>query len=88
MFNNTFQLTITFNNSQIKTVKTIKYLGILLDQKLQFKYNISMLESKLSRFLGILYKKIVFTQKCFKKTKFYFFHSYLNFLLIIQDLII
>jgi len=57
---------LTLEDSVIETEATAKYLGILIDSKLNFKYHLNfklnfkyhlnLVESKLSRAVGILYK--------------------------------
>ena len=77
-------LNISYNHSPVKVVNSVKYLGIVLDNKLQFKQHIALLESKLSRSLGILFKTKSFLPKDILKRLYYaFIHSHLNFGLII-----
>ena len=77
-------LNISYNHSPVKVVNSVKYLGIVLDNKLQFKQHIALLESKLSRSLGILFKTKSFLPKDILKKLYYaFIHSHLNFGLII-----
>ena len=47
---------IILNNVDIKRVEYVKYLGVLLDNKLNWKAHVSGLCSKLSRVCGIFYK--------------------------------
>ena len=47
---------ISLNNVDIKRVEYVKYLGVLLDNKLNWKAHVSNLCSKLSRVYGIFYK--------------------------------
>ena len=47
---------ISLNNVDIKRVKYVKYLGVLLDNKLNWKAHVTGLCSKLSRVCGIFYK--------------------------------
>jgi len=54
---------ISYKQTKIELVHIVKYLGIYLDNKLQFKHHIGMLETKLSRLLGILYKTKSFIPK-------------------------
>ena len=62
----------------------MKYLGIILDNQLLFKQHIKMLESKLSRYVGILFKLKSFLPKYILSKIYYaFIHSYLNYGLII-----
>ena len=77
-------LNISYNHSPVKVVNSVKYLGIVLDNKLQFKQHIALLESKLSRSLGFLFKTKSFLPKDILKKLYYaFIHSHLNFGLII-----
>ena len=62
----------------------MKYLGIILDNQLLFKQHVKMLESKLSRYVGILFKLKSFLPKYILSKIYYAFtHSYLNYGLII-----
>ena len=47
---------ISLNNVDIKCVEYMKYFGVLLDNKLNWKAHVSGLCSKLSRVCGIFYK--------------------------------
>ena len=47
---------ISLNNVDIKRVEYVKYLGVLLDNKLNWKAHVSNLCSKLSRVCGFFYK--------------------------------
>ena len=77
-------LNISYNHSPINVVTSAKYLGIVLDNKLQFKQHIARLESKLSRSLGIVFKTKSFLPKNILKKLYYaFIHYHLNFGLII-----
>ena len=49
-------VTIKINNKAICETKYIKYLGILIDSNLSWKYHINELSKKISRTLGIMYK--------------------------------
>ena len=68
-----------FSNSKKKN-----YLGIILDNQLLFKQHTKMLESKLSHYVGILFKLKSFLPKYILSKIYYaFIHSYLNCDLII-----
>ena len=54
---------ILINNEQINEVPYVKYLGILLDSQLSFKYHIDEVKKKISRSIGILYKLKPFVTK-------------------------
>ena len=49
-------ITIKINNKAIEESKYVKYLGILIDAQLNYKYHIEELCKKISRSIGILYK--------------------------------
>lgn len=54
-----------FNNTVLEWVEHFKYLGVLLDNKLTFKYHIKELCNKLSKVRGILYASSPFlNRKC------------------------
>ena len=46
--------TILLNNKAIIKVSTFKLLGIVLDEKLSFKYHIDLISSKVSKSIGII----------------------------------
>ena len=51
------QVTIKINKKAINNEKeTIQYLGVLVDSSLSWKYHISRLTKKISRYIGIMYK--------------------------------
>ena len=49
-------ITIKINKKAIEEVKYVKYLGVLIDSHLSFKYHIDELNKKIARSAGILYK--------------------------------
>ena len=49
-------LSIRILNSVIQPINNCKYLGVYLDEKLNFKAHINYINSKISRHTGILYK--------------------------------
>ena len=46
------------NNSIITRVRATKFLGVIIDEKLTWKDHISLVRSKLSKTVGILYRII------------------------------
>ena len=54
--NQKFLLLSYLNKEAIDEVPHVKYLGILIDSQLTFKYHIEELNKKISRSIGILYK--------------------------------
>ena len=49
-------ITIRINNNNIKQVDSIKFLGVIIDNKLNWKPHIAYIANKLSRTLGICYR--------------------------------
>ena len=49
-------ITIKINKKAINEKEYIKYLGVLIDSSLSWKYQISNTSKKISRALGIMYK--------------------------------
>jgi len=54
--NNVMNQSIMINDCEIKRVNSVKFLGIIVDEKLSWKNHIEMLAARLSRNIGILYK--------------------------------
>ena len=48
-----FPVTILINKQAIEEVKYVKYLGVLIDSHLSFKYHIDQLTKKITRGIGI-----------------------------------
>ena len=51
-----FHVTILINKVAIEEVQHVRYLGVLIDSQLTFKYHIDELNRKVSRDIGVLYK--------------------------------
>ena len=49
-------VTILINKIAIDEVQHVKYLGVLIDSQLTFKYHIEEMNKKVSRAIGVLYK--------------------------------
>ena len=61
-------VTIKINKKAIKEKEYIKYLGVLVDYSLSWKYQISSLTKKISRSIGVMYElRPFFTIKCHEK---------------------
>ena len=52
----TEQLTVNYDSFQIYSVKSAKYLGVIIDNRINFYVHIKVLESKIALSLGILTK--------------------------------
>ena len=51
-----FPLNININNHYISYVSHDKFLGVVFDDQLSFSYHISMISSKISKSIGIIYR--------------------------------
>ena len=70
---------LKMNNSTIKREYGIKFLGVILDENLTWRKHINIIENKISKNIGLLYKaKFLLSQKCLKSIYFSFVHSYIN----------
>ena len=72
--------TMTFNNIEIKTENSVKLLGVIIDENLTWKNHIKVVQNKISKNIGVLYKTSHLLD--FKKLlKFYFFciHIYISY---------
>ena len=65
---------------EIKRITSAKYLGVLIDEHLYWKEHITVIENKVSKKLGILYRaRRVLDSTALKNLYFSFIHSYLNY---------
>ena len=54
---NNNKLTLTLNNSFVTRVYSVKYLGVIIDDQLNWQEHINNLTVKLNKFVGIFYKR-------------------------------
>ena len=58
----------------------MKFLGVIIDESITWKNHIALIENKISKNIGILYKmKDILSLQCLKKLYFSFVHSYLTY---------
>ena len=69
------------NDKQIERAHSIKFLGVVFDEHLSWNENIRVIENKVSKNLGVLYKSKHILDKFGLKSLFFsFIHtSYLNY---------
>ena len=68
------------NDSKIKRVTSIKYLGVLTDEHLTWKEHVAVIENKVSKNIGLLYRsRRVLDSMALKNLHFSYIHSYLNY---------
>ena len=71
---------LKINNFEIKRTTSIKFLGIMVDENLTWNDHIHILQNKLSKNIGLLYRaKPYFDKNTMTTLYFSFFHSYLNY---------
>ena len=77
-------INISLNACAIKNLECIRYLGILIDSKLNLRNHINVLQKKLLRAVGIMSKlRYSMPSNILKRLYFAFFHSHLLYCLII-----
>lgn len=70
------KLCVCIGNNNIARTKSVKYLGIIIDEKLNFADHITMLTKKIKSLSGMLYhKKYFFSQQCRKNIYFFLIYS-------------
>ena len=57
----------------------MKFLGVILDEHLSWKEHINLVESKISKNIGIMYKAKYLNINCLKNIYYSFIHSYINY---------
>ena len=58
----------------------MKFLGVYLDENLTWNYHIQMIENKVAKSIGILYRaRKHLNRHCLKKIYFSFIHCYINY---------
>ena len=71
---------LKIDNTHIKRDPVTKFLGVLIDENLNWKAQIANVSSKVSKSIGILYKATPILNKLqLKQLYFAFVHSYLNY---------
>jgi len=71
---------LLINNKIIKRELTTNFLGVLLDEKLSWKFHIKYIEGKISKNIAILYRaKPFLNYESLKNLYFSFIHSYFSY---------
>ena len=71
---------VAINGKVIEWTTSVKFLGVLLDERLSWESHISVVENKVSKNIGILHKaKNIFSKGGLKTLYFSFVHSYFNY---------
>src|SRR5579872_2155198 len=73
-------VTVTINNTCLNRVKSIKFLGIVLDELLSFKEHIAFVARGINRVNGMLYKRRdLLPENCRRQLYFALVHSRINY---------
>ena len=71
---------LIINNKKIERKYTMKFLGVLMDENLTWRNHINLIETKIAKNIGILFKaKFLLNQKCLKNIYYSFIHSDINY---------
>jgi hypothetical protein len=66
---------ITFNNHTIDIVESFKYLGLIIDSEIDWKYHVDSVASKISPYIGMLYRIRPFIEE---KTAMQIYYAYIH----------
>ena len=66
--------TITFNSIEIKGKSCVEFLGVIIDENITWNKHIELVENKMSKIIGILYRASHYLDK--KKPKKHIFLLY------------
>ena len=76
----TEQLTVSYDSFQIYSVKSARYLGVIIDNRINFYEHIKVLECKIARSVGILTKlKIILPKQNLLQLYYTLVHSHLTY---------
>ena len=65
---------------KVERVKSIRFLGVLLDENLSWKDHIKCVETRVAKNIGLLYRAKLFLDKNLLLTLYYsYIHTYLNY---------
>ena len=71
---------LVLNNTTLKRVKSIKFLGVILGENINWNRHIELVENKISKNIGILYRASLYLDKeSLKSIYFSFINSYISY---------
>ena len=70
-------LKLNVDGSEIERRECLKFLGVLLDEKLRWKEHIKYIERKIAKNIGLLYKAKPYIDKTFAFVTVSFLHTFL-----------
>ena len=72
--------TLKIGNKVIEKTPSIKFLGVMLDENVSWRYDIKTVENKLSKNIGLLCRAKQFLDETSLKTIYFsYIHSFLNY---------
>ena len=69
---------MTLNNIEIKTENSAKFLGVIIDENLTWKNHIEVVENKISKNIGVLYRASHLLDFKNLSKNLFFLHSHLH----------
>ena len=71
---------LCINNAKIKRENSLKFLGVMIDENLIWKTHVELVENKVSKSVGILFKASRFLNaNCLRSIYFALVHPYINY---------
>ena len=71
---------LKINETVIKRSSSLKFLGVIVDENLTWKNHINLIENKISKNIGVLFKASkLLNISCLKNIYFALIHSYINY---------
>ena len=71
---------LKISRTEIKREQSVKFLGVMIDENLNWKNHIDTLLNKVSKSIGVLYKASkLLNFRCLKNIYFALIHSYINY---------
>ncbi|XP_065651061.1 uncharacterized protein LOC136079263 [Hydra vulgaris] len=71
---------LIINNNIANRVSSLKILGIIFDEHLNWKNHITLVENKISKTIGVMHKtKHLLSKKCLLDLYYSFIHSYISY---------
>ena len=71
---------LRINNAKIKEENSLKFLGVMIDENLTWKTHVELVENKVSKSVGILFKASRFLNaNCLRSIYFALVHPYINY---------
>ena len=79
-----FDFYIEINNTKIKRVKQVIFLGIVLDENLSWNPHISHISRKISKSIGVIYKSsFCLPKSCLRSLYFSLIYPYLHYCILV-----